>query len=310
MNDSEEIGRPRYERLTLPQRTNSAEDTRPPLRRAILLGASNVTLGFPILLQQLRRRQTGPLDVFAAHGHGRSYGNWSRALGRELPGILQSGLWKALEDFENRFSEFETLADRKRSLLTSPGSSVESLQQHSAALITDVGNDLVYGVATDVLISWVETVLERIGHRCAEVILVLPPFESIQQLEVPRFEFFRKLLFPSHQAELSTLRDQVEQLCAGLVDLAERKGVQIAVPHHEWYGIDPIHIRWSHRSAAWRDVLSLWPQFPPVADDPVRWPWRSIRDWMAKPEVRRTKKGEIETPQPALIDGDFRVHLF
>ena len=34
-----------------------------------------------------RHQDARPLDVLAAHGHGRSYGNWSRVLVRALPGI-------------------------------------------------------------------------------------------------------------------------------------------------------------------------------------------------------------------------------
>ena len=37
-----------------------------------------------------------PLEVFVALGHGRSYGRSTRMLGRQLPGILECGLWPEL----------------------------------------------------------------------------------------------------------------------------------------------------------------------------------------------------------------------
>ena len=89
------------------------------MQRVILLGASNVTLAFPLIVEGLRRSLPEPIELFAAHGHGRSYGLWSRVLMRRLPGIRECGLW-------------ESLATR-------------SGEGRPLALVTDVGNDLLFG---------------------------------------------------------------------------------------------------------------------------------------------------------------------
>ena len=87
----------------------------------MLLGASNLRLVLPVLIDDLRRAAGGPVEVLAACGHGRSYGRRSRLLFiRHLPGITRCGLWAALE--------------RRPPLPT-------------IALLTDVGNDLVSGVS-------------------------------------------------------------------------------------------------------------------------------------------------------------------
>jgi len=268
------------------------------LRRVILLGASNVTLGFPLLLQQLRQRQSGPLDIFAAHGHGRSYGRWSRALGRELPGILDCGIWQALQDSEaGGESEIAAANDAASPMPT-------------AALITDVGNDLVYGVEPQVLLDWVRTILDRVMPRCAEITLLLPPLQNIRQLDEARFQFFRKILFPTHPVELAPLREKVEELFQGLTHLAETYQIRQLVPPLDWYAVDPIHVRWRRRSIAWQSVLSHWSSFPPLAPRRMDWPWQSFQGWTAKPEILRNRKGTIETPQPSLIQGQLRVHLY
>ena len=92
--------------------------SRIPERRVVLLGASNLVAGLPRVVEAARSVWGGPLDILAAAGHGRSYGRSSRVLWRTLPGILSCGLW-------------EDLARRP------PAS--------TAALLTDVGNDILYG---------------------------------------------------------------------------------------------------------------------------------------------------------------------
>ena len=58
----------------------------------VVLGASNVSRGLARLAAVARARQPGPVDLFVAAGHGRSYGANSRVLMRRLPSILWSGL--------------------------------------------------------------------------------------------------------------------------------------------------------------------------------------------------------------------------
>src|SRR5205807_8069752 len=58
-----------------------------PPRRVVVLGASNVSLGFGTIVETAARLWGAPLDLLAAFGHGRSYGLRKSVLGRELPGI-------------------------------------------------------------------------------------------------------------------------------------------------------------------------------------------------------------------------------
>src|SRR5439155_11570702 len=100
--------------------------------RVVLLGASNLTLGFPMLVSELRAWLGSPVEILCAHGHGRSYGLASRVLFRELPGIVECGLWRALASAPAR---------------------------PTLALLTDVGNDIMYGRDVEEIAGWVETAL-------------------------------------------------------------------------------------------------------------------------------------------------------
>ena len=87
----------------------------------VALGASNLSRGLSRLTAVVRDTIPAPRLLVAA-GHGRSYGASSRVAWRRLPSILQSWLWRA-------FDRLEPPA-RDRRLL---------------AVVTDIGNDLLYG---------------------------------------------------------------------------------------------------------------------------------------------------------------------
>src|SRR5436190_21759166 len=140
-----------------------------PTRRVILLGASNLTRSFPTVVATVRQTWSEPVEIMAAMGHGRSYGQDSSVLGKKISGIFPCALW---QDLQNR-----------QSLPT-------------AALVTDIGNDMLYGVSTNQMLDWVERCLDRLAEAGATTIVTQLPAESIERLGERRFQFFRRLFFP------------------------------------------------------------------------------------------------------------------
>ncbi len=199
--------------------------------RLILLGASNVALGLRAVLEAAREFLGAPLEIFAAIGLGRSYGQRSRVLGRELPGILECGIWEALHS---------------RPAL--PG----------YALIADVGNDVGYGVEPEKIASWISECFERLEGQAGKAILILPPLPSIASCPRWRFAAARALLFPSCRLDRGEVLQRLEALDAALRGLADSRGAAIVEPPREWYGLDPIHIRRALRRSAWRKALESW----------------------------------------------------
>ncbi|HSS47569.1 MAG TPA: hypothetical protein VLX28_01360, partial [Thermoanaerobaculia bacterium] len=143
-------------------------EDRSPVQRAVLLGASNLRASLPLVVNLLRA--DGALEVLAACGHGRSYGARSRFLGiRHLPGIAGCGLWQALEG--------------RPALPT-------------LALVTDVGNDLVYGAEVAEIVRWIETCLNRLARRRSRVVLTLLPLARLEKLSPWEVRLAVSLLFP------------------------------------------------------------------------------------------------------------------
>lgn len=198
-------------------------------------------MGFPWVLPRLRAG--GPVEVLAALGHGRSYGTWSRLLWvRQLPGIAGCGLWTDL--------------DRRAPLPT-------------LALITDVGNDLLYGAPVPEIAGWVEACLERLRERQVEAILTLLPMSSLENVSAFRYHLVRTILFPGRRAaSWDAMLDRVRELNERLRRLGHAHGARLVEPSPSWYGIDPIHVRRSMRETAWSQILRhrLLPQEGSPAD--------------------------------------------
>ena len=203
----------------------------PPRRRVVLLGASNLTRGISTVVETSQRLWGTPLDVMAAAGHGRSYGMTSRVLGRSLPAIVACDLWEDLA--------------RRAPLPT-------------AALITDIGNDILYGAEASQIAAWVEQCLVTLKSACEKTVITGLPLPSIASLSPKRFLLFRTLLFPRSQLTLDVGLSRAEELNSRLAELAAKYQCVFFVPSIHWYGWDPIHIRLKHWPRAWNEILSSW----------------------------------------------------
>ena len=207
-----------------------------PLRRVVLLGASNLTRALPVVLDHARHAWGAPLEVLAALGHGRSYGLESRVLGRSLPGILQSGLWPAL-------------AARQSGEV--------------AALVTDVGNDIVYGARPAAILEWIAECLTRLAVARARTVITLLPLAGISALPPWRYRLLRTLLFPGCRLSFADALDCAFAVQTGLVALAARFGAVTIEPHTTWYRFDPIHLARGVWPEAWSEIFSGWENAAP-----------------------------------------------
>jgi hypothetical protein len=198
------------------------------VERVVALGASNLTRGFHTVVSTSRAVWGPQVQVLAALGHGRSYGTRSLFLFRSLPGILESGIW----------SELESLPEVP-----------------TRALVTDVGNDILYSFPTAQILAWIEEVIVRLQRFTKDIILTDLPLASIRRLSPVKFLAFRLILVPSCHLSLDQVLKTSEKVNAGLAALATAHGIRYFCLNPTWYGFDPIHIRPSLWRVAWREIL-------------------------------------------------------
>lgn len=245
-------------------------------RRAVILGASNVYRNIATAVRVAQAAWGTPLELLIAAGHGRSYGMWNRVLGYSVPGIVHCGLWKALDEAE---------------------------PLPIAALVTDVGNDLVYGVSPETILDWVETCLERLRAKNARIAMTELPLSAIEQLRPQHFVLLRSVLFPKSRLTFQEARAGAVQLNEGLQRLATKFDVHLVAPKKSWYGFDPIHVRSRHAPHAWHTFLSTWLDATTLeAVSGSTWQWYQLR--RHRTHVQRFLGRQTLTPQPVLQYAD------
>jgi len=244
-------------------------DTGSPRRRVVVLGASNLALSLPTVVSTARSMLGGPLQLLATPGHGRSYGLSTQFFWRRLPGIASCGLWDEL---------------------------ARQPDTTTVALLTDIGNDLVYGVPVRQIVAWIETCLERLDAVGARVVFTSLPMESLQRTPHYRVRLMRRLLFPSSRTPVAAMLDQAEELSDRIDVLGRQPSRSVVDLPGAWYGLDPIHIRRSKRQAAWSAILA------PLAEGAAAHPLQPMT-WRERTQIRRIR------PHERTVFRRLRMHL-
>jgi hypothetical protein len=261
----------------------------PPRRQVVLLGASNVALGWRTIFALIRARAAGPIEIRGAFGHGRSYGVRSRVLGRGLPGITECGLWPSL---------------------------ARSTPCDTAAVVTDLGNDLMYGIDVSQIMRWLNWCVDRLCEQHARTVITRLPVAGVREMSPTRFRMLRSLLFPSSRMSHESAIGLAEELDAAVVELASTMGIEVVEQNPAWYGFDPIHVLKQQRASAWSEILdrimkSTIGHVAGAPDESSAAAPRCPALWRLAPERRWLFGAEQSREQPvSVLDDGTRIHLF
>ena len=196
--------------------------------RIILLGASNLTLSLRLAINLMQQRIGAPGEVLAAVGHGRAYGVFSQVVWRGLPGIADCGVWRQLNAMEPR---------------------------PAYALLTDIGNDIVYELPVEQVLRSVERCIEQLQRLSAQIVVTNLPMASIERLSERRYTFFRNLFYPSCRLPRNETLSRARAVHAGLADMAVRRQFMLVEQESHWFGPDGIHVNYWQREAFYRDIV-------------------------------------------------------
>jgi hypothetical protein len=244
-------------------------------QQVLLFGASNLTLGWNAVVSELVHRWQTPLNINVCLGMGRSWIGPSRVFWRILPGITECGLWHHLPE---------------------PSSRV-------AVMMTDIGNDIVYGYPSGKILDAVRVCLDRVltwAPDC-EIVMTRLPVPSIQTLTPIRFRIMRLILFPGSSRTLSSILSESEQVDRGVCDLAKEYSLRLIDSKAEWYGFDPIHVLKPKRAEVFCHYFSHWTREARNAADPgIPERLRSTRLPALPVTAERIVRGrQVLTPQPS-----------
>lgn len=243
---------------------------------AVVIGASNVSRGLASLVEVVASRHERPLDLFVTAGHGRSYGVTSLIGFRSLPSIIQCALWRDLD----------------LQISASPNSRL-------SAMITDVGNDLIYGFSPDTVTTWVREVASRLAARQAKLAIVRLPLQSVARASELRYLAVRAAFSPWLKLNFAQMKEAATLLDENLQKIARDFGAEIIDQPGEWYGLDVIHIRLRQIHKLWNAACDAWEL--PLQGEPVD---RSLklREFMSLHSKAAENRSlfciQIKTPQP------------
>ncbi|QDU87864.1 hypothetical protein Pla175_12310 [Pirellulimonas nuda] len=197
--------------------------------RLVVLAASNGEIGLPAIARAARGAFAGRFELLAAVGHGRSYGVPAGFLGAKRPGISRCPLWEDL-------------------------AAAPPAPTH--AILTDIGNDLLYGTAPDVVLGWVEACLDRLQAVDARVVVTGLPLKNLPTLGYARYRFFRTLFVPKCRLSLDALAARAVEVDDALSGVCDARGVRKIDPPRAWYALDPIHFRRDALGRVWARLLA------------------------------------------------------
>ncbi|MEM9553949.1 MAG: hypothetical protein AAGC60_06805 [Acidobacteriota bacterium] len=230
-----------------------------PAPRPLVLGASNVARDLGgVAAAALAALPSPPEALWIAAGRGRSYGRASWYWLRRLPSILDSDVWRRLE----------------------------ARGGPTHLLLTDVGNDLAYGVEPETVAAWIERCLARCGVEAGGSVratVVSLPTAALDELPLAWLDVARRLLFPRCGLDAAALLARAGELDARLAALAAARGAERIVQPASWFGLDPVHLRARARDEAWTRMLASWrvSAAPEGGGDPPsgRWRHRRVAGW-------------------------------
>ncbi|QDT37913.1 hypothetical protein [Stratiformator vulcanicus] len=204
------------------------------MSRVAIFGASNVALGLNTICRLLSVESPSIEHLLVACGHGRAYGRASTVGPRTLGSLSASAIWDQLEE--------------------------QPAGSGSLAVLTDIGNDALYGDSFDEMLDHVTRCIDRLNPMFDHVVVTQMPLESIRRLSPWGYHTVSRLFFPAVPPRpYETIFDELQEAAAKLEDIARQHGALLIEQPPTWYGLDPIHIRRSMRKTAWRTILQLDP---------------------------------------------------
>ena len=207
--------------------TDPPNDSSPIL--LVLLGASNLARGYCGLIHFLRRQlYPRPLQVLNALGPGRGYCAEGGIFNVVYPPIRACGIMDAVKE------------------KAKPPCRV-------VALITDIGNDIMYGVPVKTITDCVVELLKTFRELDADILMTSIPNSMERDIGKISFAILRALFYPKSRVERSQAASAVIEINRFLCDSVSDR-ITLIEDLQDYYGLDFIHFSILKGQHAWSRI--------------------------------------------------------
>lgn len=195
----------------------------------ILLGASNLARARFGLNQYLEKSFPNLISTSIASGPGRAYCVSGGIFGLNYPPL-------------------------KSSAIINLGREKNSSYRQTIALISDIGNDIMYGVPIQTLIEELEKSIRNLSNFCAHIFIVPIPCKKIEGLSDWQINFLKKILFPKCKLTPKKIINSIQTANQFLSELSNPK-TTLLKPMDDCIGWDRAHYDISKMHIAWTKIV-------------------------------------------------------
>ena len=193
------------------------------------MGASNLARGYRALTHYLVScLAPHRVEVFNAMGPGRGYCTWGGIFNIRYPSIGSSGI-------------------------------LESARAHAdpdckvVALITDIGNDIMYGIPANEIIACLDTLLQKLNTLGAEVFVHPIPLDFSKDVSQRQFRILKYIFYPRSAIDYHKAEEAVSVINDFLRTRAKGR-IRLLPSAKDFCGVDKIHYSIFRSHKAWSRV--------------------------------------------------------
>ena len=195
----------------------------------ILLGASNLARSFYGLKLCIKQCiSPRPANFMHAMGPGRGYVSEGGIFNVIYPPILNCGILEA--------------ARNKR-----------KTNQQVVALITDIGNDIMYGVAPEEIINGLQNLFIALDEFETSIFITSIPIDLKNDIGESYFRILRRIFFPKSPVEYSQASETIETINQFILKSSNEK-ITVISDMKQFCGMDKIHYSFLKNHSAWSHI--------------------------------------------------------
>jgi hypothetical protein len=197
----------------------------------VLLGASNLSRGCFAFARHMKAcLHPRKVDVLIASGPGRGYCVLGGLLAVKYPPIYSCDIFEVAQSKSE--SGYQVIA-----------------------LVTDIGNDIMYGVSIENLIDTLQQVFTRLQSMNAEIFFTTLPVAFEKEVHPAWFYILRSLLLPFSRVSYDEAVTGIVEVNRYLRKFTSEK-FHLIPDMDKYIGFDEIHYRWLRAHHAWSHVAT------------------------------------------------------